>query len=386
MKSLIKFLALFSLVAMIGLYSCDKDDDTNGEPLTAEQAKQEISEANDEIIQNFEGMTSASGMKTMMYLMVDLNMMEMEKLFQVTSQAMSPNNLLRFTVNPVGNKFFKPTDNKENSFFTPGIYEYDYIEEAFIKISEHPEDLFTVYFPADQTAYDAQDNNAIADLTTFETETFTFFDEYEGYYDEQIPVAIDFNLKIDDVLVLDFSFAATWIINEYEDGVYPTSLAVSVTDDPYSMSVSWSGSGDNYTAEASIKDNNIILAGADISVILTNQSFEDSPEKISGYLIIAPIKADGYINLYAAEQAAEEDPPNVDLMNENISVDLYQTELNQKLGTLEAKIFMYDDSQEIEPVIVFEDGSWEKLEVLFEDVEAYFEDFFSDIFPDEEPQ
>lgn len=386
MKAILKLLALFSFIALIGLTSCDKDDDTSDDPLTATEAKDEISKANDEIIGNFESMMATDGMQSTMFLMFDLNMAGIENTLKSSYHAINPKNILMLSTNPKKAEFMTPVRVKENGgFMEPGIYEYDFTLDDFVKVSEHPQDLITVYFPASQIAYNAEDNNAIADVTALELTTFSFYDDYEGvYYDEDVPTLIEMNIEIDGNLVFDLEYAGSFILSNDEQDLIPQSISVSASLIPYDISVSWTGSNRNYSALASIKLDSDIIASVDLDAELTEYLFDEAPELLSGHIQVTPLKAEGDMHFYNVEQAANQDPPDIDLMNENINVDLIQVELNSKLGSLAAKSFVDDQGESIDPILIFEDDSWETLEVLFEDLITYFEENFGSLFPTNE--
>ncbi len=374
MKTTLKYLLIFSLVSLIGFNSCDDNGDNDiTDDMPSDQAKTEIGNASQDIWDNFMTMMDAEAMSAFMFLM-ELDP-EFDKTIPVFSNMVTPKNLITFATNHQKHKAVNVSYNAKELDFDWGIYEYDFTTNSFVKVGDH--DLLIIYFPADQAAFDSGDNNGVFSLTDFDYEEFNFSDEY-GSWDEDIPTVVKANMKIDNNEVLNLNYSGSFQLAPEGDHVIPQSLSASLTMSPFSMNMSFSGSNRDYSASVSFKQNSDLIAGADISVRLTNNLWDDEPEKISGYIQLTPLKFDGYVNVYAFENAIDEDPPNFTVMNQNFNVDLIQVDLNAKLGHIEFKSFVDDYGEYAEPVIVYNDGQWELLDDAFADLIKNIDELIGD--------
>jgi hypothetical protein len=371
MKTSIKFLLLFSLAATIGFLSCSKDEDTI---LPADEAKTEVVNAVNEIKGSIDDIMEAEAMKAMLFMM-ELEP-EFAKSLQTSYAIVTPKNLLNCISNPKENKLFKPSSFAKHEFFDPGTYEYNFTTNTFDLVDTHS--LIVIRFPSNQAAYDANTNNAEAALTQFVVQTYTLFDDWDQtWYDIEVPTAVKGYLDVDNVRVLTVDYSASFQYNSNQTDILPQTLALNITLTPYSFTMSFSGSGVNYATALSFKKGNDVIAEYDVTVKLTADLWDEAPEKMSGHFQITPLKVKGFINMFAVEQAANQTPANVALMNENIDVSLIHVELNRTLGYIEARAFVTDWGESIEPVLVYEDGTWQKLETIFQPIVNDLDNMFS---------
>jgi hypothetical protein len=372
MKTSIKFLLLFSLVATVVLFSCKKDDEDT--ILPADEAKTEVANAINSIQGNMDGVIETEAAKAMTFMMgLEPNF---GKSLQTNYAIVNPKNLINFISNPKENKLFKPSSFAKHEFFDPGTYEYNFTTNTFDLVDTHS--LIVIRFPSNQAAFDAHTNNAKAELTQFVVKTYTLYDDYDQTtYEIEVPTAVKGYLDVDEVRVFSVDYSASFQYNSNQTEILPQTLALNITLTPYSFTMSFSGSGVNYATALSFKKGNDVIAEYDVTVKLTADLWDEAPEKISGHFQITPLKFKGYINMFAVEQASDQTPANVALMNENIDVSLIHVELNRTLGYIEARAFVTDWGESIEPVLVYSDGTWQKLETIFQPVVDDMDNMFS---------
>lgn len=366
-----KFLLLFSLAAIIGFYSCSKDEDT---VLPADEAKAEVTNAVNDMKGTVQDVMNAQAMQAGIF------MMSLEPDFGkslVSHYAfVNPKDLVMFMSNPSKNKLFKPSYYAKHDIFPTGTYEYNFTTNVFDQTDQH--DLLVIYFPSDQAAFDANTNDAELAITTFSYQTYNLYDSWDQtYYEVEVPTRLVAYIKVDNVSVFTVDYTASFQLSTNNEEIVPKSLAVTVTVNPYTFTMNYSGNNEEYTTSMSFSQGNDVIAEYNVTVKLTSDLWDEAPEKISGHIQFTPLKLKGFINMFAVEQAANQTPANVALMNENISVTLIHVDINRTLGSVEARAFVTDWGESIEPVLVYDDGTWQKLETIFQPLVNEFDDLFS---------
>jgi hypothetical protein len=235
-----------------------------------------------------------------------------------------------------------------------GIYIYNFNTGLFDRTS--PSVSYIEYrFPADDVAYNARERNCILRIENLEIAGV-----YDPVYDEyeEIPVRFDAWMTIDGDEVMDMTYRVTLNNNDL-----PTSVAVQMNMDPYSLNLNYSGSSRNYSLVTSFKNGGTTLLATDLDI--RYDASQEEVEKLDGSVKADPLEFKGSINTLAMEDCMD-----IDCMNDNIDVDVMQTELNKRIGTLEFRMYMdpYWEEEYAELAIVYKDGSYEFLFEVFEDM------------------
>jgi hypothetical protein len=152
----------------------------------------------------------------------------------------------------------------------------------------------------------------------------------------------------------------------------PTSMNASLTSNPYQFNAAFGGSGTNYTATQSLKEDNKELMGYSLNVTYSADMIDVI--KLSGYYSVSPLKVQGSMNYAAIEERTTmmiDDATTADInyLNTQLDMDLYHSVLNTKLGDVEFRLFVDTEYDETYPelAVVYSDGTYEWLfEVLGE--------------------
>lgn len=358
------FLMVFVVLALV---SCDKDKD-EVKDLTADEAKVELRNATQQISNNMEQMMTTPAMQSLNFLSVLMGEEGYKTSFKQMLQ--QPGKLHLAKVKQV----FLPAGTKSVGEIEGfGYYEYDYDMDDFVLV-EAAEDMLKLAYPADETAYNGQQNNAELTVSNIETVTIvyteTYWDDfYEQWvtetYEEEFPVKLDATQKVDGTTLMSASYVST-----LDETGAPTSFNITMNMLPYSFTASLTGTGNNYKTVLSFKENNATLMGYDLTLEYTSDM--ESVNKLSGNYIIDPLKLEGYMNYDAIDthMINAEETGNYDLnyLNGQMELELIHMGQNAKLG--DVKFVMYTDPEYGESfpslAVVYADGTYEWLESILE--------------------
>ena len=335
--------------------------------LTADEAKVEIRSANQDIVANKDAMMSTSGMEALMYLM---NLMTdgMEKSAMVKRPVFASH----ISYSKVLNYFRKSNLLKSATLDDDsnyGILEYDFASATFVMVEESST-MLQIRYPADDVAMANQVNNAEFTMNNLEFDEISSTEEYWDYQaggyvtmetTEEIPVKAKVTLDIDGSEELSASYKAS-----YNNDGLPTSMDMSFETDDYSLSMSFSGGGVDYRSKMEYKLKSDVIIAYDYDIKYTSD--QTSVEKLAGYVQLTPLKFKGIINSDAIEtymMELDENGGEVDLdyLNSQIDMQVYQSDMNSKIGDLEYKMYYDPEWGEEYPevAVVYEDGSYDWL-------------------------
>lgn len=359
---------LVAAVFVVAMTSCDlldKDDE-----LAAEDAKMEIRAAGEDIMYSLNSMMETPAMVSLMYLS-ELMDLEFDGLKSAQSRRQSA--FLQFLSQKAagGHTMMLPGSSKvlnmaralntqkSSQFEEFGVFNYNFSTNEFDLVNADVTYL-ELNFPSDEQAYNNQQRNAKLRLSNIEIVVVETYDEYWDEYDEQeVPISIDATQWINNQVVMEMTYRAT-----LNDNGLPVSTSLSFDMQPYSMSMTHSGSNRDYTTKASLKLNSTTLLGIDMKLRYTAD--QEEVEKAEGSITVNPLKFEGNIKPDAISMCDE----NLSCMNKNIDMEVYQTELNKKIGKLEFRMYYDAEYNEEYPelVIVYADKSFEYLSYIFEDI------------------
>lgn len=339
MKTRIGLFSVLLIFLSLTLVTCKKDK----EELSAEDAKIEIRSASQTVQASMNEMMATPAMISMIYLS---ELMNMEGDWKSSASHIEKYNLAVFNRIIRENLKIDEIDPEEG-----GEYTYNFITGEF-----DPTDPSLTYllllFPADEEAMANEENNGSLKLEDMDFVEIEYTDEW-GTYTESVLTKVKATLKIDNLTVMTCTYNAT--LNS--EGL-PVATTITYTMDPYQITLSQSGSGVNYTSTASLKNGGDVLLSYNLNIKYTAN--QDDIEKVNGNLQLTPLRFEGEINGSGMNTCGELD---VDCMNDNLDVEVIQTEKNSIIGHLEFRLFYDDywDESYAEPVIVYSDGTWEWL-------------------------
>lgn len=358
------FLMVFVLSAFV---SCDKDKD-KVKDLTADEAKIELRNATQQITGNMNQMMATPAMQSLNFLSVLMGEEGYKTNFKQIWQQPGKIHLAKVK------QIFLPEGTKSIGGIEGfGVYDYSFEMDDFVLV-QAAENSLTLNYPADESAYSSQQNNAQMNVLNIQTTTVVYTETYWDYYleewvtetyEEEVPTRMDVTQKVDGVTLMSASYTAS--LNE--TGA-PTSFTISMDMLPYSFTASMTGSGNNYRTILSFKENSATLMGYDLTVDYTTGM--ESIKKLSGNYIADPLKVDGFINYDAidAHMTEAEESGNYDLtfLNSQMELALIHIGQNAKLGDLQFKDYIDPEYNEtyVNIAIVYADGTYEWLENILE--------------------
>lgn len=362
---------LFLIVAstVILFTSCKKDKDKEVKDLSPSDAKVELRNASQQITGDMDEVMSIPAITSMSFMM---DLMEGEGWKNTVRTLIFKTGHIHLSA--VKDAFRKDT-HKSVTVGDYGIYTFNFVTGEF-EMTGTSTSMLKFIYPADETAFAAQQNNAefTADNLQYQTVLYqdTYWDELTQTwvtetYEEYIPKNANATQKINGTTVLTANFTAT-----YAENGNPLSMDASVTAVPYTFTMNMSGSGVSYHTALSFKENNNELMGYDMTVLYTSDMSD--VDKMTGYYAVAPLKVEGWMNYAAINNhmtEIEDNGGNYDLtfLNSQLSMELIQTALNAKVGDIQFKMYHDTEYDEYYPMlcVVYSDGTHEWLEDIMGD-------------------
>lgn len=350
MKKQISLLTVFALLFSFTFITCKKDDDAPKGKYTADEAKVELSSASQEVQTSMGEMMANPSMESLMFLM-ELLEMDFDDDDWKSSLKSAVANDQRPGLIAAKHYFVESLKDDEIDPIEGGVYTFNFVTDEF-DLTDPNVDYLMFLYPANQTAYMNQQNNAELKIEDLEIIEIEITDEW-GTYTEEMLTSLKVTHKIDNQVVMSCTYSASFNVE-----ALPTSITFNMTMAPYSFTMTYSGSGVNYTSTLSFKQGNDVLMSYDLAFVYNSDM--DDINFVEGYYQVTPIKFQGEIDVAAMENCDEYD---VDCANGNLDVQVIQSETNKLIGDLEFRLYTdptYGD-QWVEPVIVYADGSWEWL-------------------------
>lgn len=372
MKTREKIAMLFVLFATFGLMmsGCDLLGLKNNKDLSAEDAKIEVRAAAEDIKVTMTAMMERPAMASLMYLSELMGIDTDIKAAPAPAQAGKSTSPYLFrnmsgsrAMNAGTSKIMKvytaltlgdilQSDKNDNDY--SGVYVYNFATDAF-DLTNSNVSYLEYQYPADETAYNSGQNNCALRVSNLEITEVE--DEYGDL--EEIPTRFNVSQKINNQEVMTMSYT----LGLSNDNL-PNSASIQMSMPPYSMTLSFSGSNRDFTLAMSLKEGQSAILGADISLRYTADM--ETVEKIDGRMDITPLRFKGTIKAEAMELCEMD----LTCMNSNLDMEVWQTELNQRIGKLEFRMVWDEEYEEDVPelVLVYEDGSFEYLAELLGEI------------------
>lgn len=368
-----RLLATLMILLAVSFFSgCDKEEKTK--EITANEAKTELRNASQTISAEMAEMMETPAMVSLDFLSQLMDNGDWKN--SVRNLAFNSGKLHLAKVKAAFHK--QPADRGTSELGDFGVYQYNYMLYDF-ELVESSSNKLQLFFPADEVAYNMQQNNAelLLDNLAYKTITYseTYFDvESQSWitdtFEELIPINANVSLKIDGTGRITMNYTAT-----YSDSGFPTAMNVVLNMASYEFQTGMSGSGTNYTTTLSLRQGDNLLMAYDWTL---NYSADLSEVvKATGSQTVTPLKIQGWINMAAIENhiaGVEENGGDYDLafLNNQLDMELLHTGLNAKIGDLEFRMYTDPEYNETYPeiAVVYSDGSYEWLETILGD-ESY---------------
>lgn len=361
MKSSQKLLSITLLATIIGLASCS-DNETNND-LSRNDAETKLKSVNSTAASDLQALSEGDGLAPVKDL---FNLLDTDDPF---SRIGTDKKQIKTFFRTKGKEFkniFAPgkvfngrtaDDVPFNYTSKKGIYSWNVTTEVFEKTGESS--YISILFPIEGSA----DNNAELQITAYSDVELTDGDIGEPYYN---PTEIKADLFVDDKKVASIDFEATWAT----DGT-PTTADISLFVEPYTATITFSGTATTSTLITSLKSGQEILVATSATVSYDNENkILKSMIKVDGYLQLKNLKLQGNIDVKAADASTTNDP------NDFVHLSLYADD--KKAGDI---IFIQEEGDGLEeyvPYLKYNNGDQEKLEVVFKEVADELESIFND--------
>jgi|GEM_PF-3330381 len=367
MKKQLKLTSLLMSLFFLFLVSCEDDNDID-ETLPTEEAKDELRDADQNLSNEMSNMMASDAFTSMEFLMglTESDPYNMEALKDLTLQA-TPEKFFKeplfISSEPITTKVDeKQIDPTEDT----GIYYFSFVEYTFI-LEDGEVDYLELNFPANETAFENEENNAALRIDDLEVDVFD---------NEEVLTFIVLSLSIDNETVLTLNYDVQF--TQINDEPMPTSGTIDLDLPPYNFLMTFTASETDASISMSWTTEDKTLTSADLH--LEGNLYEDeTPEKVEGNIIPNPIKYEGDAYPLAIEEHLEsvdagEEELDIDYLNDRLNIDVIHTERNKKLGHLEFYA-AYDNAEpELYVIIVFEDEEWNYLEDIMPALAAMFDD------------
>ncbi len=368
-KKLFSYLAVFVML-IFAIGACNKTKE-EVKTLTTDEAKVEVRSASQEVNTNMDQVMNTAPIQSVNYLSTLLDNGTWKSTIKILIFQTRDLNLSK-----VKDAFRKDETGKSkaNGIGDFGVYQYNFDINDF-ELIEASSTKLVIKYPASDIAFANRQNNAelVADNLTYTTVTYTdtYWDEYSqtwitDTYDETIPTNLNLSLTIDGVQQMSGNYSGT-----LSESGYPTSANVSISMPPYQFDMSLSGSGTNFNTSLSFKQSDVEMMGYSLDIVYSSDL--EKVDKVTGYYHIRPLKIEGWANLNTIESYITETEGNggnydLDYLNSQISLELFQTVLNAKIGDLAFKLYT-DEYNYTSPnlAVVYADGTYEWLSDIMND-------------------
>lgn len=372
-----KILAMMLMMASVLFFACNDDED---ETLSPDEAKAELEQVSTDMSTYMNEMESSDGMAALNALMIKPNPFAVVKstdysdsdVFKNIQKYLLPANYLELKSNEKA-----IAENRFDFNAWVGTYTWNATDENWDIQSNTPSDKIIIEYPTEGS----QTNNATLTIHTYEDVEITETDDY-GTYTSYEPTTIIADIYVNDVRVVDISMNANWITSGETAGE-PTSMDVSVYLTPFEFTVDFSNSGNNASVGASIIFDNSQLFSTGLSAFFEEPELDDTPLTINGYLQFFNVRFNVSINAKTIEEIfedMEEEPYPYNTPEELVAALNKEFDANVSVDGVKAadiELAINENTQAIDIVFVYSDGSTESALPYFESFATDLESFFT---------
>ncbi len=358
MKKQIILATLISSFSLLLFMSCE--DDNDNDLLSPEEAKTEIRNTDESIATHINDMQNSKAVLTMEFFSELVNERQIDlKSFAEATIKKTPKQFFTkpgyFSSSLIKSHKADDIDPTEDT----GIYEYDFDKNEFVLIENYV-DYLKFIFPADQEAFNKEENNAELRIDEF----IVIKDN-----DDEIPIKIILKLTVDEekLVSLDYNMQ---LGERYH---MPVSGSAELVMPPYNIEVALSGTEPDFESSMNWSIDNTTLANYYLE--LTVDLEKETPELIDGNMQFVPIKFDGNVHALNIEEHIE-DAENgngdidIDYLNEQLDIEVIHTDYNQVIGHLNFSVVFEEDEPVLLITIVYQDDSWEYINEAMPEIAA----------------
>lgn len=363
MKTKALFALAILLAGLLAMPACEKKKEDTTKELTPEEAKIELRDASQEISTNMDNMMSTPAMQSVDFLMQMMGSGDVNSTLKTIIFNSGRLNLTKVK------QAFAPTAQRDDGIGQYGIYAYNFIIDEF-ELVETTTNSLVLRYPANETAYNGQQNNAelAANNLVYTTITYedTYWDDYSqtwvtDTYEDYVPTNLAMTLKIDNQTAAQGNYSSTLT----ESGI-PTSVTVGLSVSPYQFQATLSGGGASYLANLSFKKDDVELMAINWNLIYTADM--ENVQTVNGYYMAMPLRIEGSANFAAIDSHMNEVDENggtydLTFLNNQLNMQLIHVVLNAKIGDIQFKMYTDPDYGDTYPelAVVYGDGTFEWL-------------------------
>jgi len=362
---LFAILVVLSVLVMTAI-SCNKKDDE----MKAEDAKVEIRNSIQEINNEVFELLAEPSVQSLAFLAQLMDIEVGKSAINKIKEQPGKIHLAKIKQALMPRNSFKSANDFDD--LNLGIYVFNFEIEDFTRVQES-ETVFKVSYPANETAYANQKNNAEILVEDIELAivvyTETYYDDWYNEwvtetYEEEVPVKFDATQKIDDVTTVSGKYNA-----DLNPNGFPTGASVNFNAASYNITGSLSGSGQSFNTKHTSKKGSTSIMGHDLNIKYTSDMEEI--EKLSGNYFLSPLKIEGFAKVKALTDLMDkyDETGNYNLkdLNAQIDLDLIQESKGLKIGDIEFVTIKHPFFGEMPTLaIVYSDGSYELLDEFFD--------------------
>lgn len=338
----------FLLITLLILASCNNEETPN-DPITSDQAIASIEDAAGQMSQDIidlvesDGLYSIEASADFIFEFMDLG----QGNARTTKQRLL--DIVKFFATDPASR----TDVEEPEMPT-GLYEWDAVNEEFVKDDTYEGDDLVLLFPVGESTT----NNGRFTLSSFELNA------------DDLPTLVEMDLKVDDVQMVDLYLAVNW-----SSFGFPEDGELYLFVNPFSLNVGYNlTDGTGTTVSVTLENGDDLIASIGLETSSSLESIFESEElpSVSGHVQYRGIKLEGSVDLAGMDDAFENDQDP----NEHFDLALYIDD--EKAGDIVLVLETVEGYTDYYPYIEFNDGTMMSLEDFFEEIGEEMEEAFND--------
>jgi len=358
--------------------SCKKDDDNidNPEPLpaaelTVEQSRNEVLRLSTSLEEDVQNLIDAEGIDQLEYISDLVNSETSSTLSRGTAAETRKDKAVRIARGMTSNlksafsrrsgRFISEVADENDTFvFEDFVGNWVWNEEAEDAEFISESDVISITFNSDEDDTELSGQLIIRSLELV-----------QDAENNDLPVAIDIELRIDGEELISFDFDA--IYNENDE---PTSISTGAFIQPLRMDFDYTLANNVATGNTSYSFNNELVYSLNGTVVFTDNTLEE-PSNIAGEIIYDGVRIEGNLDVAALNDFEGDD--EIDAINDALICDFFTNDANQLIGsvTVQEDPATVGNPEACDPLpfIVYSDGSQENLLDLVDGAVTNLEDF-----------
>jgi hypothetical protein len=284
MQNMKKLIAMMLMLASVFFIACDDD---SKDPLTAEEAQEELAKLGQDMTTMMTDMESVEGIDVMMILM------NLPDPFTETSKSNESIQVLNKIENyllpgTILNKEKSLTKEPDFDFETyKGVYTYHHTPFPYWEITPGG-NVIEINFPSDES--EMETNDAKLTIYDYSEVEIAEYDDYWGeYYYYNMPTAVQADLYVNSTKLVEIDMTASWNTTGDYAGE-PISIDVDVYLIPFEFHVDFLHESKSADINAWIKYNESKIFSTGVGATFTTTNMDDPPQTIKGYIQLFDVK------------------------------------------------------------------------------------------------